>query len=126
MAGQEADRLVYEVCGQMVTARKAPGGLDARIVQYELWRILIRFRIHESVEAVEAASQRPAMKWTRCACFGQGRDMPLAHHVIAIGVRSQHFGKGSRIRGDFAAIPGKAAVEIRETAHAHRVMIATR
>ena len=124
MAGQEADRLIDEVGCQVVAAFEASGCIDARIVEYELRRILVGFRIHEAVEAIEAASQWPAVERTRSAGFGQGRDVPFAQHVIAVGMRSQHLGERSGLPRDLAAIARETAVEVREASDTNGVVIA--
>ena len=126
MPGQETDRLIDEVSRQVVAAFERSGCIDARIVEHELWSVLVGFRIHESIEAIEAAPERPAVERTRCAGFSQRRDVPLAHHVVAVGMGSQHLGERSGLLCDLAAIAGKTAVEVRKAADTDGVVIAPR
>ncbi len=126
MPGEKTDRPIDEIGRQVVAALEGSGCIDARIVEHELRSVLVGFRIHEPVEAIEAAPERPAVERTRCAGFSQGRDVPLADHVVAVGMGSQHLGERSSFLGDLAAIAREAAVEVRQAADTHGVVIAPR
>ena len=95
-----------------------------RIVEHEFGRVLIRLRVEKSVEPIEPSRERPAIERPGRAALGQRRDVPLAEHVIAIAVRAQHFGERARLLRDLAAIAGEAGIEIGQTPHADRMMIA--
>jgi hypothetical protein len=77
-----------------------------RVVGDELRGVLIGLGVEKSVEALEAAPKRPAVERPGGAALGQRRHVPFAHHVIAIGVGAQHFGKRPRLARDLAAIAG--------------------
>ena len=64
MTGQEANGLVHEISCQVVPAFECTGCIDVRIIEYQVGSILVRLGIHEPVEAVEPAPQRPAIEWT--------------------------------------------------------------
>ncbi len=89
--GDEADRLVDQVRGQMIAVGVGAGRIDMGVVAHQLRRVLVGLGIHEAVEAVEAAAERPAVERPGGAALGQRRDVPLADHVVAIAVRPQHF-----------------------------------
>src|ERR1700730_887832 len=112
MLRDEADRLIDPIFGEMVAGLVAARWRDAGIVAHQLRRVLVGLRIHEAVIAVEATPERPAVERTGGARFRQWRDVPLAEHVVAIAMRAQHLGNGSRAVRNLAAIAGIAAVEI--------------
>jgi hypothetical protein len=125
MLGNEADRLIDEIFGEVIAAFISAGQRDAGIVADQLRRILIGLRIHEAIVAIEPAPERPAVEWTRGTGLGQRRDVPFAEHVVAVAVRPQHLGDGAGFACDLAAIARIAAVEIGEAADADGVMIAS-
>ena len=124
MIGNETDRAVHEIGGQMIAALERAGRLDMRIVEHEFRRVLIRLRIQKPVETIEAARERPAIERPCRAALRQRRHVPLADHVIAIAVRTQHFGERARLLRDLPAIARKAGIEIGEAPHADRMMVA--
>src|SRR6476620_11578473 len=100
MAGKEPDRLVHKVSCQMIAALERAGCIDARIVEHEVGSILVRLCIHESIKTIEAAPERPTIERTRCAGLSKRRDVPLADHVAAVGMRLQHLGQRSGLLCD--------------------------
>ena len=99
VVGDEADGLVGQVLGQVVAAGVGPGRGDRRVVADELGRVLVGLGVHEAVEAVEAAPQRPAVERPGRPGLGQRGDVPLADHVVAIAVRPQDLRQRARRRG---------------------------
>ncbi len=106
--GDEADRLVDQIRGQMIAVGIGAGRIDMGVVGDQLRRELVGLGVEKAVEAVKAAAERPAVERPGGAAFGQRRDMPFADHVVAIGVRLQHFRQRSRLARDLAAIAGIA------------------
>ena len=124
VVADEADRLVDQVRGQVIAVGKRPGRIDMGVVRYQFRRELIGLGVEETIEAVKAAPQRPAVERPGRTAFGQGRDMPFADHVVAIGMGFQHFRQRSGLARDLAAVAGIAGVEIGEAADTDRVMVA--
>ena len=118
------DRLVDEIRSQVIAGGEGARRIDRRVVAHQFRRELVGLGIHEAIEAVKAAPQGPAVKGATVAGLGQGRRMPLAHHIGAIALGSQDLGQGPGLLGDLAAIAGIAAVEIGQTAHPHRMVVA--
>ena len=125
MVGEVADRLVHEIGCQVVARGEGARRIDRRVVAHQLRRVLIRLGIHETIEAIETAPQRPAVERTGRARFRERRHVPLAQHVVAIAVRAQHFGDGAGLAADLAAIAGIARIEVGEAADADGVMVAS-
>ena len=124
VVGDEADRLIDQIRGQVIAVGVGAGRIDMGVVGHELRRVLVGLGVEEAVEAVEAAAERPAVERPGGAALGQRRDMPLADHVIAVGVRAQHLGERAGLARDLAAIAGIAGIEIGEAADADRMMVA--
>ena len=122
--GDESDRLIDQIFGEVIAALIRARHRDARIVTHQLGRILIRLGVHETVIAIEAAAERPAVEWSRWPRLGQRRDVPFAEHVVAIAVRPQHLGNGAGLARDLAAIARITAVEIGKAADADGMVIA--
>ena len=126
VVADEADRLIDQVPGQVVAVRIGARRIDMPVVGNQLRRILVGLGVEKAIEAVEAAAERPAVERSGRTAFGQRRDVPFADHVVAIGVRAQHFGERPGFARDLAAIAGIAAVEIGEAADADGMMVAPR
>ena len=124
MVGEIADRLVDQVGCQVIARREGAGRFDRRVVAHQFRRVLVGLGIHEAVIAIEAAAKRPTVERAGRARLGKRRHVPLAQHVVAIAVRSQHLGDGAGFLGDLAAVARKSGIEIGEAADAHRMMVA--
>ena len=124
VVGDEADRLIDQIRRQMIAAGMGPGRVDVGVVRHQFRRELIGLRVHETIKPVEAAAQRPAVKRSGGAAFGQWRDMPFADHVVAIGVGFEHFRQRAGLTRDLAAIAGITAVEIGEAADPDGMVVA--
>ena len=124
--GDEADRLVGQVGGEVIAAGVCAGRRHHRVVAHQLGRILIGLGVHEAVEAIEPAPQRPAIDRPRRPGLAQRRNVPFADHVAVVAMRAQHLRQRARLAPDLAAIAGITAVEIGEAAHADRMVIAPR
>ena len=126
VVGEIADGLVDQVGGQVIAAGEVPlpGRIARRVVAHQLGCVLVGLGVHETVVAVEAAAERPAVERAGGAGLGERRHMPLAQHVVAIAVRAQHLGQGAGLARDLAAIARIARIEVGEAADAHRMMVA--
>ena len=124
VVGDHADGLVHQIGRQVVAAGEGAGRIDMGVVAHQLGRVLVGLGVHEAVEAVEAAAQRPAVEGAGRAALRQRRDMPLAEHVVAKALRAQHLGQRAGLARDLAAVARVAAVEVGQAAHAHRMVVA--
>ena len=122
--GDEADRLIDQIRGQVIAVGIGAGRIDMGVVGDQFRRVLVGLGIEEAVEAIKTAAERPAVERPGGAALGQRRDVPFADHVVAIAVRPQHFRQRPRLARDLAAIAGITAVEIGEAADADRMMVA--
>ncbi|CAB4835019.1 unannotated protein [freshwater metagenome] len=123
MIAQVADRVVDEVLGQVVAVCDRSRRVDVFVAAHELGMELVGLAAQEAVEAVEPSGQRPVVERPGGGALVARREMPLAHHEGREAVRTQHLGDGGRRRGDGAPHVRKARVEVRDAAHAHRVMV---
>ena len=71
MFGDEADRLIDQVRGQMVAVSVSARRVDDRVVPDQFRRELIGLGVHKPVVTVKAPSQRPAIERTGWAGLGQ-------------------------------------------------------
>ena len=126
MIGEIADALVDQIGRQVIAGGEGARRIDRRVVAHQLGRVLVGLGVHEAVEAVEAAAERPAVERAGSAQFGERRHMPLAQHVVAIAVRAQHLGDGPGLARDLAAIARIARIEVGQAADADRMMVAAR
>ena len=122
--GDVADRLVHQVGGQVVALGVALRLFDRGVVAHQLRRILVGLGVHESVVAVEAPAQRPAVEGARGAGLAQRGHVPLADHVVAVAVRPQHLRQGPGFLGDLAAVAREAGIEVGQAPHPHRMVVA--
>src|SRR5262249_44587789 len=114
MTREKSDRLVHKIGRQVVASFECSRRINARIVEHEVWSVLVGFRIHEPIEPIEAAPQRPPVERPGRAGFSKWGDVPFAYHVAAISMQLQYLGQSSCFLSNLPAIAGKAAVEIRK------------
>ena len=124
MVGQVAQRLIHQVHAQVVAGLEVAGRGNLRVVAHQLGRVLVGLGVHETVEAVIAPAQRPAVERAGRAGLGQRGDMPFADHVVGIALRAQHLGQRRSLGRDLAAVTGVSRVEVGQAAHAHPVVVA--
>ncbi|CAB4640434.1 unannotated protein [freshwater metagenome] len=117
--------VINEIFGEVIASPVGARCGDMCVVAHNFGAVLISFSIEESVEAIEPARKWPSIKRTSGACLSERCDMPFANHVVAVAVRTKHFGKGACFVCDLAAIAGVAAVEVGEATNTNRVMITT-
>ena len=85
---------------------------------------LVGLALHEAVEAVEAALQRPVVERPSRRCILHRGQVPLAHGKGGIPLLAQHFGHGGCVRTDVSPHVGKPGVEVGHGSHAHGVVVA--
>ena len=85
---------------------------------------LVGFAFQETVEAVEAALQRPLVVGAGRRGLEGRREVPLAGRESVIALQAQHFGQRASALGNAPAHAGKAQIPVGQPAHAHRMMIA--
>ncbi len=88
--GDELDRLVDEVRGEVVALLGRRRRLDLVVVVDEVGIPLARVAAEEAVEALEAARQRPAVVGSGRGLLVARRQVPLADHVGVVAVLEQH------------------------------------
>ena len=121
--GKIRDCVIAQIFGEVISGPIGAWCGDMRVVAHYFRAELIGFCIEESVEAVETARKRPAVEWTSGSGFGEWSDMPFAHHVVAVPVRSQNFTECSSFFRDLAAVAGVATVEVGKATNTYRVVI---
>ena len=122
LGGDHRDRLIDQILRQVVAgfARRVHGV----VVDDQLRRELVRGAAEESVEAVEASSQRPVVERSCGSAIGQIRKVPLAESEGRITVGGEHFGEGRRRRRDHTPAVREARVDVGQEPHADRVVVA--
>ena len=112
VVGEEANRAVDEIGRQMIAAPERTRWIDARVVDHQLRCVVIGFGIHEAIEAIETAPERPAVERACRSGLGQRRNVPFSDYVVAIAMGAQDLGERSGFLCDLAPIAWKTAVEI--------------
>ena len=101
-SAMKLDRLVDQIVGEVIAFLGRLRRLDLMVVVDQLRIILVRVAAEEAVEAVEAASQRPAVVGSRGADLLRGREVPLADGVGVVAVLLQHLGEEAVFEGNIA------------------------
>ena len=122
--GDELDRLVDEVLGEVVALLGRPGRLDRVVVVDEVGVPLARVAAEEAVEALEAASQRPAVVRPGRRLLVARREVPLADHVRAVAVLEQHLRQHAVLERHHAVVARVARGELGDAGHAVAVVVA--
>ena len=122
--GDEADRLVGEVRGQMVALFRGFRRLDLMIVVDEVGIILMRVAAEKAVIALEAAPERPSVIGAGGADLFGRRQVPLADAVGGVALLQQHFGQKPVLERDRAIAAGIAGRSFGDAGHRIGVMIA--
>src|SRR5215831_17609247 len=80
----KANCLVHQVGSQVISLLGRPGGLDLPIVASEIGIVLAGVGAEESVVALEAASERPAVEGSGSAYLLRRCQMPFPKRVCVI------------------------------------------
>ena len=122
LGADEVDRGVDNVLGQVITL--AVRGLDVVVVQGELRMPLAGLALQETIEAIEAALQRPLVEGARGRGFEGRGQVPLAGRESVVALQPQHLGQRAGTARDAPAHTRKAQVPVGQPAHADRVVVA--
>ncbi len=96
--GDELDRLVDQVLGEVVALLRGSRRLDLVVVVHEVRIPLARVAAQEAVEPLEAAGQGPARVRPRRRLFVARRQVPLAHGVGVVAASEPGSRAASRSR----------------------------
>ena len=102
--GDELDRLVDQVLGQVVALLRRARRLDLVVVVDQVGIPLARVAAEEPVEALEAAPQRPAVVRPGRRLLVARRQVPLADHVGVVAVLEQHLRQHPVLERDDAVV----------------------
>ena len=119
-----AGRTVDDVFGDVIAVLDAGRYADEMIVMRQLGVELVGLALQETVIAVETLLQRPIGEGAGGGTFAHRREMPFAGGEGRIALVAQNLRERRGAFRDRAAHVGKAGVEIRNAAHADRVMVA--
>ena len=122
--GDELDRLVGEVLGQVVALLGAPRRLDLVVVVDELGVPLARVAAEEAVVALEPAPQRPAVIRPGGGLLARRDQVPLADHVGVVAVRQQHLRQEAVLERDQAVVARVAGRHLGDARHPVAVVVA--
>ena len=122
--GDELDRPVGQVLGQVVALLGGLRRLDLMVVVDEVGVPLARVAAEEPVEALKPAAQRPAVVRARGRLLAAGDQMPLADHVGAVAVLEQHLGQEPVLERDQPVVAGIAGRHLGDARHRVAVMVA--
>ena len=91
------ESLVHEVLGEVVALCGSLRWIDTVVVVSEVGGELVRLTVEESVEAVEAALQRPLVVGTGCRGRLHGTEVPLTNGEGGVTLVAQHFTDGAGV-----------------------------
>ena len=114
--GNELDRLVGEVRGEVVALLGRRGRLDLMVVVDEIGVPLAGVAAEEPVEALEPAPERPAVIRPRASLLAAGDQVPLADHERAVAVLEQHLRQEPVLERNVAVVARKASRKLGDAA----------
>src|SRR5215471_11128820 len=106
--GDEADGLVHQVFGQVVTLFGALLRFHRMIVRNQFGIILVRLAAEKTVEALEASTERPAIIWTCSRELISRREVPLADGIRVVAVLQQDLREETVFKRNVAVATGIA------------------
>ena len=122
--GDEPDRLVDQVLGQVVTLLRRPGRLDLMVVVDQVRIPLAGVAAEETVEPLEPAAQRPPVVRADRGLLVARRQVPLADHVGVVTLLEQDLRQEPVLHRHDAVVPGVAGGELGDRGHPVGVMVA--
>ena len=122
--GDERDGLVDQILAQVVALLGLPRRLDLMVVVDEIRIPLARVTTEKTVEALEAAPERPAVIRTRSRLLVARRQMPLPDHERAVAVLQQHLREHPVLERDHTVVAGITGRELGDAGHPVGVMVA--
>jgi hypothetical protein len=122
--GDEGDRLICNVLGQMIALLGSLLRLDRMIVVDKLRIVLMRIAAEEAIIALEAAAQRPAFIGTGRRDLVRRGQMPFAERVGVVAMLQQHLREKAVFEGDVAVAARIARRPLGNAGHSVRMMVA--
>ena len=122
--GDELDRLVGQVLGQVIALLRGARRLDLVVVVDQVRVPLAGVPAEEPVEPLEPAAQRPAVERPGAGLELRGQQVVLADHVGAVAMGQQHLGQEPVLERDLPVVPGIAGGELVDRRGRVRVVIA--
>ncbi len=120
----ELDGLVGQVAAQVIAFLRLLGLLDRVVVVGQLREPLVGFAAQETVVALEAAPERPAVVGSGCrGMFGRGQ-VPLADAESVVAFLQQHLADHAPVEGQHAVIAGVAGGGLGDRGQPDRMVVA--
>ena len=122
--GDEVDRLVGKIGSEMITLFRRLRRLDLMIVINKVGIILMRVTAEETVIALKATPERPAIIRTGRADLLGRREMPFADAIGCVTLLQKHLGQKAVLKRNRAIAARKARRALGDAGHGVRMMIA--
>ncbi len=123
--GDERDRLVDQILGQVVALLGRLLRLDPMVVVRQFRVVLVRVAAEEAVIALEAPAERPPRVRAGggdLVCRGQ---VPLADSVGVVALTAEDLRQEAVLERDVAVVSGKAGRHFGDRGHVVRMVVAT-
>ena len=125
LLGDPVDGVVGHVLGEVVALLGRPVGLDGDCVLVDRRGVLVRLAADEAVEVLETGPCRPRGERPHRARLPDGYLMALAELRSRVAVQLQRLGeRRAHVRPD-RVVSGRRRRDLRDPAHAHRVMVSS-
>ena len=121
--GDEGDRPVGQVFGQVVAFLRRLRWLDTMVVIGEVGIVLVGVTAEKTVVTVEAAAEWPAIVRARCGDLLSRRQVPLTGGIGAVTMLVQYLRQKPVLEGNVAVVAGKPSGYFGDPGHRVRVMI---
>jgi hypothetical protein len=122
--GDELDRLVRQILGQVITLLRSPRRLDLMVVVDQVRIPLAGVTAEETIEPLEPTAQWPAVERAGRGLELRGHQVVLADQVGAVTVLQQHLGQEAVLKRDPAVVAGVARGEFGDRRHPVGVVVA--
>ena len=122
--GDEADRFVRQIFGQVVAFFRRLLRLHRVVVVNQLGIILVRLAAEKTVEALEAAAQRPAIVRACSRDLVRRREVPFADGIRVVAVLQEDLREETVFERDVAVAAGITGGAFGNAGHGIRVMVA--
>ena len=124
--GDEPDHAISQVGSEVITLFRSLRRRDLVVVVHEVRVVLARVAAHESVEALEAARERPAIVRSRGAALLARREVPLADGEGVVSVRLEDLRKETVLERNEPVGARKTRRPFGDARHRVRVVITPR
>ena len=122
--GYEADSLIGQVLGQMVTFLGRLGWLYPVVVVSQIRIVLVGVAAQEAIVTLETAAEGPAVVRAGGRDLVGRRQMPFADSEGIVTVLQQHFRQEAVLKWDITVVAGKTGRGLSDGGHGVGVMIA--